>query len=225
MSSDEVDLLEVLACTPISVERSFFNPKAEIPYGCTVEHLYLAMQDFTEFLGFINRELVIHGIARLESMLMPANFSSVVGEFMNSAIPRHCPTLVKNRYHNGHPDLIPAGYFPNNSVQHSHIGIEVKGSRYARGWQGHNPEHIWLMIFVFDSNRPIDQGEGVAPKPFRFVKVVGAQLEVEDWQFAGRSETSRRTITASVRRSGYNKMMANWIYQIPGQAMRSSLPE
>jgi hypothetical protein len=45
---------------------------------------------------------------------------------------------------------------------------------------------------------------------------VGAQLEESDWKFAGRSETSRRTITASVTSSGYNKMMANWIYNAPG---------
>ena len=48
--------------------------------------------------------------------------------------------------------------------------------------------------------------------PFRFVKVVGAKIERADWQFSGRSETSRRTITASVKRSGYDKMQANWIY-------------
>ncbi len=68
------------------------------------------------------------------------------------------------------------------------------------------------MVFVFDSNRPKD----VEPRPFRFVKVVGAQLLKEDWLFSGRSETSRRTITASVTESGYQKMMANWIYQSSG---------
>ncbi len=68
-------------------------------------------------------------------MLMPANFSSIVGEFMNSGIPKHCPTLVKNQYHNGHPDLLPAGMFPDDAAQHAGEGIEVKGSRYLRGWQ------------------------------------------------------------------------------------------
>ena len=94
-------------------------------------------------------------------------------------------------------------------------GIEIKGSRYMRGWQGHNPEDTWLMAFVFDSGRPADQGKGIAPKPFKFVAVVGARLTKKDWLFAGRSETSRRTITASVTRTGYDKMMANWIYKAP----------
>ena len=144
---------------------------------------------------------------------MPANFSSMVGEFMGATIPKHCRTLVKNAYHNGHPDLIPAGAHPKNALQHHHEGIEIKASRYLKSWQGHNAEESWLMVFVFDSNRPVDAAEGEAPRPFRFLEVLGAQLLVNDWQFAGRSETSRRTITASVKPSGYAKMAANWIHR------------
>jgi hypothetical protein len=71
------------------------------------------------------------------------------------------------------------------------------------------------MVFVFDSNRPADADNGIAPKPFRFVTVAGARLTMDDWIFSGRSETSRRTITANVTPSGYAKMMANWIYTSP----------
>ncbi len=106
-------------------------------------------------------------------------------------------------------DIVPAGLFVGDAVQHSDKGIEIKASRYLRGWQGHNPEDTWLMVFVFDSNRPIDK----TPKPFRFIKVVGAKLVKRDWNFSGRQGESRRTITASVTESGYAKMMANWIYK------------
>jgi hypothetical protein len=105
--------------------------------------------------------------------------------------------------------------FPDNAVQHTNQGIEIKASRYHQGWQGHNREAIWLMVFVFDSNRPKDEADGNPPQPFRFVKVVGAQLEEADWSFSGRSPTSRRTITASVLKSGYDKMMDNWLYKAP----------
>lgn len=171
------------------------------------------MSGFVDFLGFVNQQLHKRQLSRLETMLMPANFSSVVGEFMAANIPKYCSTLVKNAYHNGHPDLLPLGRFPNNSQQHCNEGIEVKGSRYLRGWQGHNAEECWLMVFVFDSNRPADVAKGVGPKPFRFVMVAGAQLARDDWKFSGRSETSRRTITASVTQSGYMKMTSNWIYR------------
>lgn len=45
--------------------------------------------------------------------------------------------------------------------------------------------------------------------------VLVAQLEKSDWVYSGRSETSRRTITASVTTSGYEIMMSNWIYRDP----------
>lgn len=173
------------------------------------------MNAFVEFLGFINQELHTKDIERLESLLMPANFSSIVGEFVASAIPKYCLTLARNQHHNGHPDLIPAGMFANNAAQHSPEGIEIKASRFTRGWQGHNPEDVWLMVLIFDCNRPTDKARDIPPRPFRFVQVVGARLEKSDWVFSGRSETSRRTITASVTQSGYQKMMANWIYKAP----------
>ena len=204
---------EADACRPIPVEASAFNWKAILPYGLTVPHLQSAMQDYISFLGFINQQLYGQELSRLESFLMPANFSSIVGEFMNETVPRYCPTLVKNQYHNGHPDLIPAGMFSGNSVQYTQKGIEIKASRHRSGWQGHNPEAVWLMVFYFDSNTVRDKSNNVSPRPFQFRGVYGAQLEEEDWNFSGRSETSRRTITASVNRQGVSKMKENWIYE------------
>lgn len=216
MSQDELRDLERAASVPVPVSPTGFNPSAVLPYGVTTDHVRRAMEKFVEFLGFINAQMSSHEIERLECMLMPANFSSIVGEFMSSSIPRECPTIVKNQYHNGHPDMLPAGAYPGDAAQHVGEGIEVKGSRYLKGWQGHNAEDTWLMVFVFDSNRPVDQGKGVKPRPFRFVKVVGAKVSKVDWQFAGRSEESRRTITATIKKSGYDKMQGNWIYQDPG---------
>ena len=206
---------------PWSIAETGFNPRAEIPYGLAVEHIARALCDWVELLQFINEQFYVKKMPRLETFLMPASFSSMVGEFMNTRIPVYCPKLVKNRFHNGHPDLIPAGEFPDNAVQHSTLGIEVKGSRNRRGWQGHNPENVWLMVFVFDANSPNDEvkalrlGSTPVPKPFRFVEVLGAQLTKDDWQFSGRSESSRRTITATIKSTGYNKMANNWIYRDP----------
>lgn len=201
--------LECIACSPRAIAPKGFNLKAVIPYGCKIEHVRKAMGDFLDFLGFVNQQLATKKILRLESFLMPANFSSMVGEFMTATIPKYCPSLVKNCYHNGHPDMVPRGKFPGDSILHATEGIEIKASRHGSGWQGHNAENVWLMVFVFDAN----SAQGIDPKPFRFVKVVGAQLDKEDWAFSGRSATSRRTITASVTRTGFEKMEANWIYR------------
>ncbi len=203
---------ELRACTPIPIKREKFNAEANIPYGLEVEAIYQAMVEFTNFLGFINAQLNSKGIQRFESMLMPANFSSLVGEFISATISKYCPAVVKNRYHNGHPDLLPKGRYRDDSVQHGRDGIEVKASRYLRGWQGHNAEECWLMVFCFLASRPSDTAKGVSPRPFAFRRVYLGRLQKADWVFSGRKEGSRRTITASVTRSGYEKMTTNWIY-------------
>lgn len=215
---------ERLACIPVPVKAACVNTHCILPYGITSDHIRRAMQDFLDFLRLINQRLHSKSIARLETFLMPANFSSIVGEFMNISLPKYCITLVRNQYHNGHPDLIPKGIYPNNAAQHATEGIEVKGSRYASGWQGHNPESIWLMVFQFDSNTSEDKARGAEPKPFVFEGVYCAKLGKDDWTFSGRSATSRRTITASVNRRGVEKMKANWVYDIsPERSSTASL--
>jgi hypothetical protein len=208
---------EALACIPRPTTDAYFNPQCLLPYGLLVTHVREAMNEFLDFLGFINQQLRTRNIPRLERFLMPANFSSIVGEFMNLTLPKYCTTLVKNQYHNGHPDLIPAGVFPDDAVQHASEGIEVKASRHSGGWQGHNAEAIWLMVFYFDSNTVNDVKTGLGPKPFCFRGIYAAKLDRDDWAFSGRSATSRRTITASVKGSGVEKMRANWIYQDSGK--------
>ena len=207
-------------CSPEIPSLDHFNPKACIPFGVSIEHIYRAMLDFTDFLQTVDTELVRKRMVRLEDMLMPANFSSMVGEFITSNLPKHCPTIAKNTYHNGHPDLLPAGKYPGDAAQHvGQDGIEVKASRYRKGWQGHNPEDVWLMVFVFEGGRPSDARKGRTK--FRFEAVYGALLNKSDWQFAGRSQTSRRTITATVLPSGFEKMAKNWIYRAPESVVES----
>lgn len=57
--------LEVAACTPLLVHPNGFNSKTEIPYGCTIDHIRMAMNDFIDFLGFINKQLHTKQIERL----------------------------------------------------------------------------------------------------------------------------------------------------------------
>jgi hypothetical protein len=205
---------EIRPLAPEKPDQAGFNQKAAIPLGLTTSHIRRAMEEFIDFLEFVDTQLLDKGMTRFEDMLMPANFSSLVGEFISVGIPKYCKTVAKNQYHNGHPDLLPAGKYEGNAAQHAgKDGIEIKASRYLKGWQGHNPEDVWLMVFVFQGGRPTDKAKGIEPVRFRFLMVAGALLAKKDWLFAGRSKTSRRTITASVTRSGLDKMMANWIYK------------
>ncbi|MCL1467549.1 hypothetical protein [Argonema galeatum] len=45
--------LDAIACEPHPVAPNGFNPNANT-YSCTTEHIRLAMNDFVDFLGFIN---------------------------------------------------------------------------------------------------------------------------------------------------------------------------
>ena len=101
--------IEIAACMPVPLNLGGFNKSAKIPYGLKPDHVRRAMQDFIDFLGFVNAQLSTKQIEQLESFLMPANFSSMVGEFMGAAIPKYCKSVVRNNYHKGHPDILPAG--------------------------------------------------------------------------------------------------------------------
>lgn len=197
---------------PAPLDKDGFNPKAAIPFGVTTGHVRAAMQDFIEFLTLIDTQLHGKEMGTLEGVMQQASFSNLVSEMMVAGIPKHCKTVVKNRYHNGHPDMLPAGKYAKDEAQHAGVdGIEIKASRYLQGWQGHNAEDVWLMVFVFQSGRLGPKVKGTPA--FKFLLVVGAQLTKADWLFSGRSETSRRTITASVTKAGAAKMLANWIYK------------
>lgn len=199
---------------PIKPKHSNFNINAKLPYGLTLDSIEHSMLEFISFLSKINSLLTSNGMIRLECFLMPANFSSIVGEFMSTTIPTFCSTLVKNRYHNGHPDLIPKGKYPEDKAQHELCGIEIKASKHESGWQGHNPENSWLLVFCFKANSSKDTVDGNAQAiPFKFTGVYGNQLTKNDWSFSGRNGQSRRTITASVIQSGAEKMKQNWIYK------------
>lgn len=196
-----------------AIESESFNDRCVLPYGLSIKDVEKSMDDFLHFLKFINTQLSNIKLSKLEYLLMPANFSSMVGEFMINSISKYCRTLARNNYHNGHPDLLPKGKYKNNAVQYSNHGIEIKASRHSRGWQGHNPENIWIIVFYFNSNSANDQFNKRNDIPFKFKGVFSAYLDKDDWNFSGRSEDSRRTITASINKKGVNKMKDNWIYR------------
>ncbi len=149
---------------------------------------------------------------------MPATFSGLLSEIIVRQLSKHSTMLTRNLYHNGHPDLIPSGRYAGNSIQYGHEGVEIKTSRYRGGWQGHNPERVWIMIFRYsnDPYRPEKESRPLEKhSPFQFIEVLAAQLEKTDWSAQGRRSGSRRTPTASIVASGTAKLRANWIYRNP----------
>lgn len=94
----------------------------------------------------------------------------------------------------------------------------MKASRNKGGWQGHNVESGWIMIFQYQvdlEGQPVEERE-----PTKFVRVLIAQLSEDDWSFSGRRGALRRTPTASILRSGAQKLLANPLYLDPTYVLR-----
>jgi hypothetical protein len=203
------------------VERPETDPadlaNVSLPYGLTPTAVLGAVNDIHAYLHAINEASIGYGYPRLEELLQPAAFSGLVSGLAVESMAKQTeregahPGLRSNRYHNGRPDLVPHGVYPGNAVQHGSDGVEVKASRAIRGWQGHNIEVGWLMVVQFSTDASTEPVYERAPTIIERVMV--AQLAEEDWTFSGRSETSRRTPTASVNPSGFAKMVAGAVYE------------
>lgn len=193
-----------------------FNFQARLPYGLRVAEIRAAMEDLYDFLHNVNRFLTSKGWDRLEEMLSAAGFSGLMSELVVQSLSKHSASMTKNKWHNGRPDLVPRGVYPRDAVLAGDQGIEVKASRYGGGWQGHNVEPGWIMIFQYQIDLRTEPSE--ERKPTAFQRVLAAELDADDWRFSGRGPGSRRTITASILSSGLAKLEANAVYVDPAYA-------
>jgi hypothetical protein len=202
----------------IPVRIEYFNPQALPPYGLLRDQIKATIEDAHEFVYNLNSMLYQQIGQRIEDILMAATFSGMLSELIVRQLSKHSTTLTRNLYHNGHPDLIPLNYYSGNAVQYGHEGVEVKTSRYGSGWQGHNPEKIWIMVFRYhnDPHKPENDRRPLEKRaPFQIAEVLAAQLDKSDWSAQGRRAGSRRTPTASIVASGTAKLRANWVYRVP----------
>ena len=160
---DEAKTLELAACKPVPIDPAAFNSLAILPYGVTIDHIRLVMGDFVDFLGFVNTQLHIKGLKRLEAMMMQTNFSSIVSEYMKANLPHYCGTVVTNRHHNGHPDLLPFDTYLGDDVEHGAEGIEIAQTAEAATayWQAQKHPFVWRRRRRHRPKRP----SGIALRP------------------------------------------------------------
>lgn len=179
---------------------------AILPYGLTVTHVQDAAVYVYGLVDGMNEFLTTQGYPRLERLILANSLSGIISEFTVVGLASACHSLARNAKVGGHPDLLRVGVHADDSALKGGDGIEVKASIHKGGWQGHNPEGGWIMIFRYQ--RP-DGG------PLTFMEILAADLAHEDWSFSGRSGTSRRTPTASIVKSGLAKLRANPVYRAP----------
>lgn len=196
----------------------YFNPNATLPYGVEPEEAAEAIEEWYDLYNGLNEYLHSEGHYSIENLLRANNaLSDFVGDILTDEFAEASDALIKNQKQDGFPDVLPLDndeYESNDyRVHHGEAGIETKCSQQNGGWQAHNNEQAWFVIFRY---APIDRD--VPPKEMdgvEIIQVLAAQLEEDDWSHSGRSEESRRTITSSIIASGMDKLRSNPIYQKP----------
>lgn len=190
-------------------------PGVSLPYGLTGAHVLAAINDIYAYLHAVNAAAALHQYPRLEDIIQPASFSGLLSEHVCRAFVHataaSMPGLVRNTWPNGRPDLVPRGAYTGDGVLRGPDGIEVKVTRHITSIQGHNVESGWIMVVWITSDLVTMPVYDRAPTTIDRVSV--AELEETDWNFSGRTGTSRRTPTASINKGGRVKLEAGTMYR------------
>lgn len=202
---------------PTQLDSRYVNRRALLPYGLRVDEVETAVAETYRLLHGLNDYLVGAGFHPLEELLLGNSLSGIVSEFLVKNIARASTALEANLKVGGHPDLLPKGHYSSNLVLKGDEGIEVKSSIQRGGWQGHNPEDCWLMVFRYT----VGEQEDGTKLPLTFIEILCARVEQSDWAFSGRKGSSRRTPTASITASGVDKLRRNFLYRLPGVGVGS----
>lgn len=196
---------------PNELDPRYINRWALLPYDLTVKEVEEAVAETYRLFHGLNDFLIQGGFTPLEELLLGNSLSGIISEFLVKNIARASGTLEANMKVGGHPDLLPKGHYTSNLVLKGDEGIEVKASIQKGGWQGHNPEDCWVMVFRYG----VGEQEGGQTMPLTFVEILCALLTKSDWSFSGRKGESRRTPTASITAEGVEKLRSNFLYRLP----------
>jgi hypothetical protein len=193
------------------LDPKFINRKASLPYELTIDQVTIAVSETYRLFNGVNNFLTTSGFRPLEELLLGNSLSGILSEFLVKNIARVSDSLVANLKVGGHPDLLPKGHYNSNLILKGNEGIEVKSSIQKGGWQGHNPEDCWLLVFRYIVGKQDDD----RVVSLTFVEILCAKLTKKDWSFSGRKGASRRTPTASITTSGVEKLRNNFVYRLP----------
>ncbi|MCE2403948.1 MAG: hypothetical protein J4F43_02200 [Dehalococcoidia bacterium] len=186
-----------------------FNPDLDLAFELRLQDFEMAMQDVYDFFYDVNAHLLGKGLSRLDDMLRPAIMSGVLSDMLTTSLAKHSRALTENRYHNGHPDLIIQGAYPDNAVKAGVEGIEVKTTRKAGGAvDTHGARDQWLCVFVYQVDTTSEPARDRAP--MTFTEVYLGHVAIEDFRRNPRGELGTRT--ATLHRDGIRRLRENWVY-------------
>ena len=192
-------------------ERNGFNGSLRLPYELRLRDFESAMQDVYDFFFDVNSHLIARGLERLDEMLRPAIMSGVLSDMLTASLAKHSRVLTENNYHNGHPDLVVQGVYPNNAVKAGSEGVEIKTTRKKGGAvDTHGARDQWMCVFVYGVDNETEPVRDRSPMTFNEVYL--AQVTTADFRRNQRSELGTRT--ATLDRRGVAKLRESWLYRL-----------
>lgn len=194
-----------------SLSGENFNPDADLPFKLRLKDFEMAMQDVYDFFYDVNRFLVARGLLRLDDMLRPAIMSGLLSDMLTASMGKHSRTLTTNLYHNGHPDLVVNGMYPGNKIKAGEHGVEVKTTRKSGGAvDTHGARNQWMCVFVYEVDCATEPARN--REPMIFTEVYLGKVSEADFRKNSRGELGTRT--ATLHRTGIEKLRRNWIYRL-----------
>jgi len=181
-----------------------------LPYSLKTRHFKQAITDLYEFFQAINSVLARDiGLDWHEHLFRPAAVSNIVSDFMQAALARHSPALVMNRFHNGHPDLIPSNTYENDSIKAGSEGLEIKATKRSVA-DTHGARDGWICQF----NYWVDHRTTVRDKrhPTIITRVFVAKIDKSAFRRNPRM-TPIGTHTSTLNRDGLAQLRGGVIYK------------
>jgi hypothetical protein len=193
------------------VTTKCFNRDAKLPFGLRLKDFEMAMQDVYDFFYDVNLGLIERGLQRLDDMLRPAIMSGVLSDMLTASLAKHSRSLTVNLYHNGHPDLVVNGVYPDNKVKAGSEGVEIKATRKAGGAvDTHGARDQWMCVFVYDVDNSTEPANDRAP--MTVTEIYLGQVTKDDFRKNQRGELGTRT--ATLHKSGIEKLRKSWVYKL-----------
>ncbi len=192
-------------------DLSAFNHSLELPFNLRIEDFAIAMQDVYDFFHDVNSLLEEKGLERLDDMLRPANMSGLLSDMLTASIAHHSRSLTTNEYHNGHPDLIVKGVYPNNAVKAGERGIEIKATRKKGGavdFHGARDQSLCVWVYLVDG----DTEPAINRRPMVFTEAYLSGVSLTDFRKNERGELGTRT--ATLDKQGLVRLRENWLYRL-----------
>ena len=205
-----------MASKPIkkaAVNAAWLNQNAVLPFNLRLSDFEGAMRDVYDFLGDTNQFLIDKGLPRLDETLRAANMSGFLSDMLTNSMAKHARNMARNAYHNGHPDLLVGGVYPNNSVKSGTDGVEIKATQKKGGAvDTHGARDQTMCVFVYRVDR--DPNKSVyAREPLEFFQIFLFGVSVADFRHNARGELGTRT--ATLHKEGIKKLRENWVYKEP----------